>query len=175
MLEQCCKYSKPCRNNVATLCCAKNRCCESYRVTSPLRLLPPRKGIQIQEIGETFNSGIWNLRNFQVLKPCVIRYPKRGVRNPTNDGIRNPSFTENESGIQSLESGLQSVESKIQLPIYGGETSCFRHDCFPRVSKLQLCALRDLFTNRSLGNTFDTINFPRRISKEKNMETDGHN
>ena len=24
------------RNNVATLCCAKNRCCESSRVTSPL-------------------------------------------------------------------------------------------------------------------------------------------
>ena len=24
------------RNNVATLCCAKNRCCESYPVTSPL-------------------------------------------------------------------------------------------------------------------------------------------
>ena len=25
MLEQCCNYSKQCRNNVATLCCAKNR------------------------------------------------------------------------------------------------------------------------------------------------------
>ena len=24
-----------CRNNVATICCAKNRCCESSRVTSP--------------------------------------------------------------------------------------------------------------------------------------------
>ena len=35
MLEQCCNYSKQCRNNVATLCCAKNRPCESSRVTSP--------------------------------------------------------------------------------------------------------------------------------------------
>ena len=30
MLEQCCNHSKQCRNNVATLCCAKNRRCESY-------------------------------------------------------------------------------------------------------------------------------------------------
>ena len=36
MLEQCCTYSKQCRNNVATLCCAKNRRYESPRVTSPL-------------------------------------------------------------------------------------------------------------------------------------------
>ena len=35
MLEQCCPYSKQCRNNVATLCCAKNLCCESSRVTPP--------------------------------------------------------------------------------------------------------------------------------------------
>ena len=35
MLEQCCNHSQQCRNNVATLCCAKNGCCESSRVTSP--------------------------------------------------------------------------------------------------------------------------------------------
>ena len=35
MLEQCCDYSKQCRNNVATLCCAKNSLRESPRVTSP--------------------------------------------------------------------------------------------------------------------------------------------
>ena len=35
MLEQCGHYSKQCRNNIATLCCAKNRLCESSRVTSP--------------------------------------------------------------------------------------------------------------------------------------------
>ena len=35
MLEKCCNYSKQCRNNVATLCCAKNRRCESSGVTSP--------------------------------------------------------------------------------------------------------------------------------------------
>ena len=32
MLEQCCNRSQ-CRNNVATLCCAKGRCWESSRVT----------------------------------------------------------------------------------------------------------------------------------------------
>ena len=37
MLEQCCNHSKQCRNNVATLCCAKNRLCKSSRVTSPLQ------------------------------------------------------------------------------------------------------------------------------------------
>ena len=35
MLEQCCDRSKQCPNNVATLCCAKGRCCESSRVISP--------------------------------------------------------------------------------------------------------------------------------------------
>ena len=33
MLEQCCNHSKQCRNNVATLCRAKNRRCKSSRVT----------------------------------------------------------------------------------------------------------------------------------------------
>ena len=33
-LEQCCNYWKQCCNNVATLCCAKNRRCESSGVTS---------------------------------------------------------------------------------------------------------------------------------------------
>ena len=37
MLQQCFNYSKQCRNNVATLCWAKNRRCESSRETSPLR------------------------------------------------------------------------------------------------------------------------------------------
>ena len=35
MLEQCCSRSKQCWNNVATLCCAKNRLCELSLVTSP--------------------------------------------------------------------------------------------------------------------------------------------
>ena len=34
ILEQCCNYWKQCRNNVAMLCCAKNRRCESSRLTS---------------------------------------------------------------------------------------------------------------------------------------------
>ena len=38
MLEQCCDYSKQCRNNVATLFWAKNRRCESYGVTAPLNI-----------------------------------------------------------------------------------------------------------------------------------------
>ena len=37
MLEQCSNHSKQCGNNVATLCCPKNRRCESSRVTSPLQ------------------------------------------------------------------------------------------------------------------------------------------
>ena len=28
MMEQCCNHSKQCRNNAATLCCAKNHRCE---------------------------------------------------------------------------------------------------------------------------------------------------
>ena len=36
MLKQCCNSSKQRRNNVATLCCAKNRRCVSSHVTSPL-------------------------------------------------------------------------------------------------------------------------------------------
>ena len=35
MLEQCCSRWKQCWNNVATLCCAKNRRCELSLVTSP--------------------------------------------------------------------------------------------------------------------------------------------
>ena len=35
-LEQCCVHSKQCPNNVATMCCSKNRRCESSLVTSPL-------------------------------------------------------------------------------------------------------------------------------------------
>ena len=38
MLEQCCNHSKRCRNNAATLCCPKNRRCESSRVH--LKLFP---------------------------------------------------------------------------------------------------------------------------------------
>ena len=35
ILEQCCNHLKRCRNNVATLCGAKNRRRESSRVTLP--------------------------------------------------------------------------------------------------------------------------------------------
>ena len=33
MLEPCCNHLNQRRNNVATLCCAKTRCCESSRAT----------------------------------------------------------------------------------------------------------------------------------------------
>ena len=39
MLEQCCNHLNQCRNNVATLSCAKNRCCKSSDVTSPWHAL----------------------------------------------------------------------------------------------------------------------------------------
>ena len=39
IFEQCCNHSKQCRNTVATLCDAKNRRCESSRVSSPLRFI----------------------------------------------------------------------------------------------------------------------------------------
>ena len=40
MLEQRCNYSKQHRNNVATLCCANNRCCESPHVPHQTNFRP---------------------------------------------------------------------------------------------------------------------------------------
>ena len=50
MLQQCCNHSKQCRDNVATLCCAKNRRCELSRVTSPLNQQSRQvlKGVQFE-------------------------------------------------------------------------------------------------------------------------------
>ena len=65
-LEQCCNHLKQCRNNVSTLCCAKNHRCESSHVTSPLvnKLMmessPERK--EVQSIGF--------LIKLEVLKSC---------------------------------------------------------------------------------------------------------
>ena len=42
MLEQCCNHSKQCRSNAARLRCAKNRFCESSRVTSPVYMGPDK-------------------------------------------------------------------------------------------------------------------------------------
>ena len=39
MLQQRCNHSKQCRNNVATLCCVKNRCWGSCPVTSPFIII----------------------------------------------------------------------------------------------------------------------------------------
>ena len=38
-LVQCCNHAEQSRNNVATLCCAKNRRCKSSRVTLPVLFL----------------------------------------------------------------------------------------------------------------------------------------
>ena len=51
MLEQCCNHSKQCRNNVATLCCANNRRCESSRVTSPLHVA----SVEVEFLRSTFS------------------------------------------------------------------------------------------------------------------------
>ena len=42
MLEQGCNLSKQCSSNIATLCCVKNRRCESSLVTSLLVSLRKR-------------------------------------------------------------------------------------------------------------------------------------
>ena len=57
MLEQCCYHLNQCRNNVVTLCCAKNRRCESSRVT----LRQSRADLM------TFQKIDWNVRTFQGL------------------------------------------------------------------------------------------------------------
>ena len=40
-----CNHTKQCRNNVATLCCAKNRCCDSSRVTLYTQCQIPRETV----------------------------------------------------------------------------------------------------------------------------------
>ena len=77
MLEQCCNYSKQCRNNVATLCCAKNRRCESSRVTSPYGNPDPES--RKSEIEENLYS--WALES-------GIQFKESGIL--LTIGIRNP-------------------------------------------------------------------------------------
>ena len=45
MLEQRCNHSIQCRNNVATLCCAENRHCKSFR-TCNITLREPVSGVR---------------------------------------------------------------------------------------------------------------------------------
>ena len=56
MLEQCCKHSKQCRNNVATLCWAKTGRCESSHVTSPLVIYLILLFIPLARCGRIGNS-----------------------------------------------------------------------------------------------------------------------
>jgi len=65
---------------------------------------------------------LWNLKRFAPYKG--IRIPEllaleRGIQIMESGislliGIRNPSFKDEESGIQYVESGIQGVESRIQ-------------------------------------------------------------
>ena len=98
-LEQCCNHSKQCRNNVATLCCAKNRRCESSRVTSPWRNPESRKFC------------MWNLKSskFLLVESGIVGF---GIRN-TAQGIRNPTIKRFEFHWQRLESGIHGMESRI--------------------------------------------------------------
>ena len=52
MLEQYCRHSNQCRSNVAKLCCAKTRRCESSRVTSPLYHHASRSCLCLLDRGE---------------------------------------------------------------------------------------------------------------------------
>ena len=71
VLQQCGNHSKQCRNNVIKLCCAKNRCFESSRVTSPLGyvhtyriVLAPARKTLIQYWTSVHTWGRWFWRDF---------------------------------------------------------------------------------------------------------------
>ena len=100
MLEQCCNYSKQCRNNVATLCCAKNRRCESSRVTSPYGNPDPES--RKSEIEENLYS--WALES-------GIQFKESGIL--LTIGIRNPSSTDKDC---NLVPGIQNPRYAIQNP-----------------------------------------------------------
>ena len=56
MLEQSCRHSKQCHNNVATLCRAKNRHCESSHVTLPIVIYLILLFIQLARCGHIGNN-----------------------------------------------------------------------------------------------------------------------
>ena len=55
-MEQCCGHSKQCHNNVATLCWAKNRHCESSHVTLPIVIYLILLFIPLARCGRIGNS-----------------------------------------------------------------------------------------------------------------------
>ena len=66
-LEQCCKHSKQCHNNVATLCWVKNRHCESSHVTLPIVIYLILLFIPLARcgrIGDSFNRTSCGKSNF---------------------------------------------------------------------------------------------------------------
>ena len=71
MLQQCGNHSKQCRNNAVKLCCAKNHCCESSHVTSPLGyvhthriVLAPARKTLIPYWTSVHTWGRWFRRDF---------------------------------------------------------------------------------------------------------------
>ena len=69
MLAQCCNFSKQCRNNVATLCCAKNRHCEGSHITSPVVSQGPYYGDSSANVGQKVHSHC-----FKLLLPYPISF-----------------------------------------------------------------------------------------------------
>ena len=59
-LEQCCNHSKQCRNNVATLCCAKARRCQSSRVTSRTLAIERERQLTTARANQTTEREIGN-------------------------------------------------------------------------------------------------------------------
>ena len=62
MLEQCCKYSKKCRNNDATLCCAKSEMYENVWSTlhsrQNIQETFKNKGLQLQKLETSYTADV---------------------------------------------------------------------------------------------------------------------
>ena len=86
-------------------------------ICNPGSLLPVESGI--------LGFGFWN-------STLGIRNSAPGIRNPAAIGIRKPSSTDKESGIQYLESRIHSVESRIEdflgLPYMGRNEQNIHHE-----------------------------------------------
>ena len=91
ILERCYNYSKQCCNNVTTLCCAKNRRCESSRVTSPLKslmtLLHARVLLSIEKISYLLSCSSTNLKLYIIAKTRTTM--TKAIRFPTKTTLVN--------------------------------------------------------------------------------------
>ena len=105
MLEQCCKYSKQCRNNVATLCCAKNRCCESSRLINS----PADRG------DEKSLNGTWSFLNKSISVSNALSWTASSGYIPTNL-LNKPA--------SHLLRALQTQKQDILGPVQTSNFSC---------------------------------------------------